>query len=112
MASVTFLDGEEDIPEIVHALKSDGVVVIGCMRTRAPELRALVSKALGADKKDGYGVLNLLLPLTHEGEIWDTTVFFYDAKHSYRPGTSIALVNRALNAWIAEGQQDYYLYSE
>ena len=53
MTSVTFLDGEEDIPEIVHALKSCGVAVIGCMRTRAPELRALISTALGDDKKDG-----------------------------------------------------------
>ena len=112
MTSVMFLHGEEDIPEIVHALKSFGVAVIGCMRTRAPELRTLVSAALAAEKKDGNGVINLLLPLTYKGDVWDTTVFFYDAKHSYRPGTSIALVNRALSEWIAEGQIDYYLYSE
>ncbi|MBM1191557.1 hypothetical protein [Pseudomonas weihenstephanensis] len=112
MASVTFLDGEEDIPEIIYALKSCGIAVLGCMRTRAPELRELVSKALDADKVDDYSVINFLLPLIRDGVPWHTTVFFYDAKHSYRPGSSIALVGRAFNAWIEDGQKSYYFYNE
>jgi|MedtruStandDraft_1076414.scaffolds.fasta_scaffold14615_2 hypothetical protein len=112
MTEVFFLDGGDDISDIAHALKTSGIAVIGCMRTEAPKLRATVSNALGADGEDGFGVINLLLPLIHDGETWDTTVFFYDAVHTYRPGSSIALVNKALNAWIAGGQSEYFVYRE
>jgi hypothetical protein len=112
MTEVFFLDGNDDISDIAHALKTSGIAVINCMRTEAPKLRAMVGKALGADEEDGFGVINLLLPLIYEGETWDTTVFFYDAVHIYRPGSSINLLNRALNSWVAGGQSEHFVYRE
>ena len=110
MTTVTIFNTEVTPAEILTTLRDHGFVAINS-HTR-PSARALRSaiQAIIEQEADSSKLSLHELPIPVDGYPWSTNILFLSPPYDFDRVLSLGLMTRALNAWIAGGQIDCFLY--